>query len=242
MFGTSRLTLAVGFCAAAFCAVPAAASAASLDLSVPSASPRSDQNYALTIAGSTEEKASVTVYEDSDVSRPCGATALDEDDRSSARLVFFQEARAGNFTYTRDIRPGWFTIVVEDDTFFDEYVPPRRPASGPYRLCAYLVYTVGTNPAPNASDSLDMRFLSGKPELLSAPKSKTKSTSARFTFGAPNPDEEFECRLDAGSFRSCDSGITYRKLKARNHAFRVRSVASDGSVSANTTHRWRVVE
>ena len=242
MFGPIRISLAVGLGAAAFCALPAAASAASLDLSVSSSSPRSDQNYALSVSGDTEQKASVTVYEDSDTSRPCAATPLDEDDRSSARLVFFQEARAGSFTYTRDIRPGDFVIEVEDNEFYDEYVYPRNPASGPYRLCGYLVYTVGNNPAPNAADSLDMRFVSGKPELTRAPKTKTKATVARFAFEAPNPNERFECRLDSRSFDDCGPAITYRNLKARNHTFRVRSIASDGAVSANTVHRWRVVK
>ncbi len=233
-----RLTVQTVLVAALLGALPAVASAATLDISAP-ASVRSDQTYSLSVTGTTERKASVTVYEDSDTSRPCAATPLDEDARSTARLVFFQEAREGSFSYARDISPGFFTIVVEDSNFEDQFVDQRSPTSGQYKLCGYLLFTTGNNPPPDATDSQDITFVPARPDLTSTPNRTTEATRARFRFSGGS---RFECRLDGAGFRSCSSPKRYRNLDVGRHVFRVRAVFPDGGRSGVRTFRWRITK
>jgi hypothetical protein len=50
----------------------------------------------------------------------------------------------------------------------------------------------------------------------------------------------YECSLDGAAFTPCSGTITYHKLKALVHTFRIHSVDSLGAVSSDTVYTWTV--
>jgi len=79
-------------------------------------------------------------------------------------------------------------------------------------------------------------------EITKSPRRRVGSRTARFRFDSDTSGAAFECRLDAGGFKPCDSPRTYRKLKRRDtHAFKVRAThAEAGADPTPAAHRWRV--
>jgi DNA-directed RNA polymerase specialized sigma24 family protein len=65
------------------------------------------------------------------------------------------------------------------------------------------------------------------------PRVSSRDTSPTFTFRSSEPGSSFECRLDAGAWRSCSSPKTYHGLANGSHVFRVR--ARDASGNADRT-------
>lgn len=79
-----------------------------------------------------------------------------------------------------------------------------------------------------------------KVKILSGPKKHSTSTTAKFKFKAePAAGARFECKLDGAKWAKCRSPKTYRNLKARKHAFRVRAVAN-GLVGPVTKYQFTV--
>lgn len=62
----------------------------------------------------------------------------------------------------------------------------------------------------------------------------------RFRFAARDAASAFECRLDAGVYRRCDSPRRY-KLPGGRHVFRVRAISSNGARGPVEADRFRVV-
>lgn len=50
----------------------------------------------------------------------------------------------------------------------------------------------------------------------------------------------FECKLDAGSFVSCSSPITYNNLPNGSHTFTVRAIDAAGNIDATAIYTWTV--
>jgi hypothetical protein len=118
----------------------------------------------------------------------------------------------------RSIAPGCPTFLeAEDDTDssladFSEQTPNPRNNSSPI--------TEHTCTPPAAT-------IDGKP------KTPTSSTSASFTYHSTPAGAEFECKLDAGVFESCDtSGVEYTSLADGGHTFQVRAKNSEGTGAA----------
>jgi hypothetical protein len=76
----------------------------------------------------------------------------------------------------------------------------------------------------------------------SGPSGSTTSTSATFTFSASEPGASFECKLDAGSWKSCQSPAAYSGLAAGEHSFEVRASDAGGAADPTPASRhWTVV-
>lgn len=66
----------------------------------------------------------------------------------------------------------------------------------------------------------------------------TRSTTAKFDFDGA---DAFQCRLDKGSFTSCNGTVSYNGLAAGVHAFSVRAVdTASGQVSDTADTAWTV--
>lgn len=74
------------------------------------------------------------------------------------------------------------------------------------------------------------------------PKKQTKKRSATFAFSSDDPSALFECRLDSARFEACSSPLELKGLQRGRHAFQVRAVGLDGSVSAPASLKWKVLE
>ena len=78
--------------------------------------------------------------------------------------------------------------------------------------------------------------------ITKAPKKKTPQRRARFGFASSVPGSDFECRLDARSFKPCGPRARYTRLKPRMHALRVRAVSPSGRADPTPAiYRWKVM-
>ena len=80
-----------------------------------------------------------------------------------------------------------------------------------------------------------------KPEttITNAPKAKTSSKRARFSFEA-NEAADFECSLDGEAFASCSSPFSETVGRGK-HRFEVRAIDRAGNVDGSpAAHKWKV--
>jgi DNA-directed RNA polymerase specialized sigma24 family protein len=78
--------------------------------------------------------------------------------------------------------------------------------------------------------------------IVAGPKGSTSSTRATFRFSSSEPGSSFECRLDAGAWKSCGSPKTFSGLAHGSHTFRVRAIDAAGNRDASPAIRkWTIV-
>jgi hypothetical protein len=78
-------------------------------------------------------------------------------------------------------------------------------------------------------------------EITSGPDDTTDDTSATFEFGADEPVERFECKLDDGEFADCVSPYnTSGTLAPGTHVFVVRATDPAGNRSDPAEDEWTV--
>jgi hypothetical protein len=79
-------------------------------------------------------------------------------------------------------------------------------------------------------------------QIDDGPPSTTSDRSARFSFSATGGDARgFECQLDGGAYRSCNSPRRYSGLERGRHTFRVRALGSGGRRdSSPASYSWRI--
>jgi hypothetical protein len=126
----------------------------------------------------------------------------------------------------RSIDPGCPTLLEAGDdtndsaTDFSEQTPNPRSNTSP------IVETACT--APTAA-------------IDTKPPNPTNSTSASFTYHSTPPGAEFECRLDAEAFASCEAaGKTYAgPLSEGSHTFQVRARDVNGT-GTPASYAWAV--
>jgi hypothetical protein len=122
------------------------------------------------------------------------------------------------------------------------HAPPRRARLA---LALGLPVAAAAIGVPAAAPARSMtETIGNQPQtsITEAPKWRTTERRARFAFASSEPGSAFQCRLDAAAFAPCGSRSTYRRLKPRKHAMRVRSVNGAGIPDRTPAiHRWRVV-
>lgn len=73
------------------------------------------------------------------------------------------------------------------------------------------------------------------------PRVSSRDRSPTFRFRSSESGSTFECRLDAGSWRSCSSPRTYSALALGSHVFRVRARDATGNVDRTpATWSWTI--
>jgi hypothetical protein len=76
--------------------------------------------------------------------------------------------------------------------------------------------------------------------ITGKPPARTRSRTAIFRFASSEPGSTFQCKLDGGSFLTCSSGRTYRRLRLGFHTFRVRAVDDAHNVdSSPASYTWK---
>jgi hypothetical protein len=76
------------------------------------------------------------------------------------------------------------------------------------------------------------------------PKKVKKGKKPAFTFGSPAVGAQFECAIDAGPFKACESPyhVKTRKLSAGKHTLSVRAVQPTGNIDPTpSTFRFKVL-
>jgi len=67
-------------------------------------------------------------------------------------------------------------------------------------------------------------------EIDKGPDGKIERDKAKFKFSANLPGASFECKLDKGKFKSCESPKKYKNLDDGKHKFLVRAIDTLGTV------------
>ena len=78
-------------------------------------------------------------------------------------------------------------------------------------------------------------------KITKKPKKKTTKRKAKFKFTSTVPDSSFECKLDKGKFKSCDSPFK-KRVDVGKHKFKVRAVAQGKTDQTPAKRKWRVKE
>jgi len=74
-----------------------------------------------------------------------------------------------------------------------------------------------------------------------APKRRTKSRRATFSFSSDEPGATFACELDRTEISPCPSPFNARKLKRRGHRFSVGAIDPAGNADLSpAVHTWKV--
>ena len=77
--------------------------------------------------------------------------------------------------------------------------------------------------------------------ITSGPNGRTATRRASFSFTPSEEDATFECRLDDGAWKDCDSPAGYDDLTSGEHTFKVRAVDAAGNVDRSPSARnWSV--
>jgi hypothetical protein len=76
--------------------------------------------------------------------------------------------------------------------------------------------------------------------ITKKPKKASASRRAKFSFASDEPNSRFECKLDKGQFKSCDSPFK-KKVDLGKHRFKVRAIDAAGNVDRTpASYKWKV--
>lgn len=78
-------------------------------------------------------------------------------------------------------------------------------------------------------------------KLLKHPPKATRSTTARFTFGADRGSATFRCKLDRKPAQGCRSPKVYKRLKPGRHVFKVWATAGGSTDPTPEKFTWKVL-
>ncbi|HEV3474544.1 MAG TPA: FecR domain-containing protein [Actinomycetota bacterium] len=77
-------------------------------------------------------------------------------------------------------------------------------------------------------------------DVIGGPRRVVDAKRARFRFASAGPVAFFECSLDGGGFRRCESPQRYRDLTDGTHVVLIRAVDPSGNPGPVARRRWRV--
>jgi len=79
--------------------------------------------------------------------------------------------------------------------------------------------------------------------IKDGPKDRTEKAKATFKFKSSEPDSNFECKLDKGSFESCESPVKLKRLDQGKHKFKVAATDSAGNTDPSPAkYGWKIVD
>jgi hypothetical protein len=149
-------------------------------------------------------------------------------------------SRSATFVFSAD-EPASFHCRLDESAL----TPCNSPASfqglgdGAHTFVVRPTDAVG-NIGTAASRTWRIDATSPQTTLRSAPRGRTTSLSARFTFSA-NEAAGFECKLDSGAFARCTSPKRYASLRRRAHSFQVRAIDQARNVDPTpAVRRWTI--
>ena len=101
--------------------------------------------------------------------------------------------------------------------------------------------TILTNPTNPSNTNSAIFTFSGTDTLVNSTEPKGDGTGSRSETDAPSALAGFECRLDAGAWASCTSGITLNSLTQGSHTFDVRAKDANNNVDPSpASYTWVV--
>jgi hypothetical protein len=96
------------------------------------------------------------------------------------------------------------------------------------------------NTGPEATRSWTVDTVAPESSIGAGPAGTVASTAAGFSFSSPDPDAQFECRLDGGQWSACSSPRALTGLSQGPHTFRVRAIDPAGNTGPEAVRTWTV--
>jgi hypothetical protein len=116
--------------------------------------------------------------------------------------------------------------------------PDPSPAGYSFSVVLAAPISMGGLGPPNALPTLKPT----KPDTtISKAGAKTDDRTPTFRFGSSRPGARFQCKVDGGSFVSCRSPFTTKKLALGKHVFQVRAVLGKASDPTPAKLNFKVV-
>ena len=97
-------------------------------------------------------------------------------------------------------------------------------------------------PAPLNNASAPPEKACPNTTLTKKPKAKTTDRTPTFKFTSTINPATFECKLDSGAFKSCDSPLTTKKLSLGKHTFKVRAIAGGVTDPTPASASFKVIK
>ena len=152
-------------------------------------------------------------------------------------------SRSASFSFTDDEGGTTFECRL-DGGLFAPCVSPRvltGLAQGPHTFRVRALDAAG-NASAAASRAWKVDTIAPRTTIVTGPKLRTASHTARFTFRSSEAGSKFQCKLDRRAWQACKSPRTYRNLGRGDHVLRVRAKDAAGNVDRTPAKRsWRVV-
>jgi hypothetical protein len=143
----------------------------------------------------------------------------------------FAPCPAGGITYAGlGAGPHSFQVRAIDPS--DNKDPSPAGYSFQIVLVGALAPTPEAPPARPASPPLDT--------LLSKAATKTRDRTPTFRFRSTTPGASFQCKLDAGPFRTCRSPFTTKTLAFGRHTLKIRAVLTGATDPTPAVLRFKV--
>jgi hypothetical protein len=132
-------------------------------------------------------------------------------------------------------------------TSFTQTSPSQLTAVTPAQAAGTVDVTI-TNAAGTSQASASTKYTYIGPDsseppdttITKQPKKKTSKHKAKFSFESTTPGSSFECKLDKGGFKPCNSPFKH-KVDDGKHKFQVRAIDPDGRIDTTPAkYSWKV--
>ena len=150
------------------------------------------------------------------------------------------------FEFTSDQPEAEFRCTIDDAAPFNCESPKayRALSDGPHTF-GVAATNVGRTDATPAQRSFVVDTTSPATSITSSPGSLTNNASPSFSFGSPEEDALFECRMDPGQdseWMGCSSPQAYSALTDGDHQFEVRAVDPSGNRDSSPSSRLFTID
>ncbi len=115
-------------------------------------------------------------------------------------------------------------------------------SDGTHSITAKATDAAGNTSAASTALSVNVDTVAPQTVISSGPLGLLNSTTSIFVFLSDEPGSTFECKLDSGSFESCNSPKTYNGLSQGSHTFQAQSTDTAGNTDQSPDSRAFTVD
>ncbi|MBI2061545.1 MAG: hypothetical protein HYT87_17530 [Nitrospirae bacterium] len=141
-----------------------------------------------------------------------------------------------SFTFTSPESTARFECKLDSAAYAacsSPFTAPTSLAEGSHSFSTRAVDAAGNADATPASHTWTVDLTAPDTSITAQPPNPTNTTSASFSFSAPDSGATFECEIDSGGYSACASPKVYSGLMAGSRTFQVRSKDAAGNTDAS---------
>lgn len=151
-------------------------------------------------------------------------------------------ARSASFSLASNELPARYECQIDGSPFSACMNPTYKDlAEGKHSFAVFAIDEDGNSDLTPASYTWTVDLTKPQTTITRAPRAKTSKTSASFEFTANEARSTFQCKLDAGGWKSCSSPASYTGLARKQHTFSVRATDRAGNTDGSPASKsWTV--